>query len=181
MTADERTRVLTLPGWLGSGAAHWQSRWEALHGFERVEQADWSWPRRGDWMARLEEVLLESPRPAVLVGHSLGCHLVAAWAAHSSQPGRVRGALLVAPPDIERADMPPQVAAWRPIARRTLPFPALVVYSDDDPYCAPERARAMAADWGARADRLQAAGHINAESGLGDWQDGLARLAELGR
>ena len=59
-------RVLILPGWLGSGPGHWQTRWEALHGDQRVEQADWTWPRRGDWMARLEEVLLESPQPAVL-------------------------------------------------------------------------------------------------------------------
>ena len=72
---------LLLPGWQNSGPAHWQSRWEALHGFERVEQADWVWPRRGDWMACLEEALLADPRPAVLAAHSLGCHLVAAWAA----------------------------------------------------------------------------------------------------
>jgi predicted alpha/beta hydrolase family esterase len=41
-------RVLTLPGWLGSDASHWQSRWERLHGYRRVEQSDWVWPRRGD-------------------------------------------------------------------------------------------------------------------------------------
>ena len=53
-------RVLLLPGWLDSGPDHWQSRWQALHGDRRVEQDDWLWPRRGDWMARLEEVLLEA-------------------------------------------------------------------------------------------------------------------------
>lgn len=175
------TRVLLLPGWLNSGAAHWQSRWEALHGFERVEQADWQWPRRGDWMARLEEALLERDTPAVLAAHSLGCHLVAAWAAHSRQTARVRAALLVAPPDVERDDMPPQVAGWRPIVRRALPFAAQLLFSEDDPYCAPHRARAMAADWGAGAESLGSAGHVNAESGLGDWPDGLARLAKLAR
>ena len=39
--------VLTLPGWQGSGPEHWQSRWEALHGFIRVEQHDWMRPLRG--------------------------------------------------------------------------------------------------------------------------------------
>ncbi len=179
MTADPR--VLLLPGWLNSGAAHWQSRWEALHGFRRVEQSDWEWPRRGDWMARLEEVLLEDPAPALLVAHSLGCQLVAAWAAHSRHTGRVRGALLVAPPDVERADTPPQVATWRPIVRVRLPFPARVLYSEDDPFCAADRARAMAADWGAASESLGTAGHINAESGLGDWPDGLARLRSVGK
>ena len=65
MTMTER--ILLLPGWLDSGPDHWQSRWEALHGDTRVAQSDWLWPRRGDWMARLEEVLLESDTPALLV------------------------------------------------------------------------------------------------------------------
>ena len=66
-------RILLLPGWLDSGPGHWQTRWEALHGDVRVAQSDWLWPKRGDWMARLEEVLLESDTPALLAAHSLGC------------------------------------------------------------------------------------------------------------
>lgn len=85
-TARKGLRVLTLPGWLDSGPAHWQSRWEALAGFERVQQADWVWPRRGDWLARLDECLLADDRPAALVAHSLGCQLVATWAAHWRTP-----------------------------------------------------------------------------------------------
>ena len=50
--------VLQLPGWQNSGDAHWQSRWEALHGDVRVEQSDWMWPLRGDWMMRLDEAVL---------------------------------------------------------------------------------------------------------------------------
>lgn len=171
-----RPRVLLLPGWQDSAPAHWQSRWEALHGFERVQQADWMWPRRGDWMARLDEVIRDDARPALLVAHSLGCQLVAAWAAHSSHTARVQGALLVAPPDTARADMPPQLAGWRDIVRQRLPFAATVVYSQDDPYCAPARALAMAADWGAQVHDLGARGHINGESGLGDWPEGLRLL-----
>ncbi|HEU6456420.1 MAG TPA: alpha/beta hydrolase, partial [Roseateles sp.] len=64
-------RVLLLPGWQNSGPDHWQSRWERRYGDRRVEQHDWDWPRRGDWMARLDEVLLESEVPAVLAAHSL--------------------------------------------------------------------------------------------------------------
>lgn len=173
------TRVLILPGWQNSGPEHWQSRWEATHGFQRVQQADWMWPRRGDWMARLDDVLLESETPAVLVAHSLGCHLVAAWAAHSQHTDRAAAALLVAPPDTERPDMPPQVSGWRHIVRQRLPFPARLLYSEDDPYCSAERARGLAADWGAAALSVGAAGHVNADSGLGDWPAGLAVLRQL--
>jgi len=172
-------RVLLLPGWLDSGPGHWQSRWEALHGDRRVVQADWEWPRRGDWMARLEEVLLEAPAPAVLVAHSLGCQLVAAWAAHSAQAQRVRAAMLVAPPDTEREDMPPNLFNWRPIVRTRLPFPSLAVTSADDPYCSPPRAAQMVADWGCERVEIGPRGHINGDSGLGDWPEGRAMLHAL--
>lgn len=172
-------RILTLPGWQGSGPEHWQSRWELLHGFCRVEQHDWLQPRRGDWMARLDEVLLEQDQPTWLIAHSLGCQLVASWAGHSRHTARVRGALLVAPPDIEREDAPSVLLAWRPIMMRALPFRATVVASSDDAYCQLERASVMAQAWGAMLVMAGARGHLNAESGLGDWAEGLALFDDL--
>lgn len=171
------TRVLILPGWQNSGAAHWQSRWQVKHGFERVQQADWDWPRRGDWMAQLEEAVLSDPQPTLLVAHSLGCHLVAAWAAHTRHAANIKGALLVAPPDTARSDMPR--STWRAIVRQRLSFAALMPYSTDDPFCTSERALAMAADWGAEAVSLGDKGHINGDSGLGDWPEGLGWLQRL--
>jgi predicted alpha/beta hydrolase family esterase len=135
-------------------------------------------------MAQLEEAVLaqaEPGPPLLLAAHSLGCHLVAAWAAHSQYSHRVQGALLVAPPDAARADMPPHLAGWRQVVRQRLPFAAQAVIGSDDPYCTPECARAMAADWGAPVLELQSAGHVNADSGLGDWPQGLALLQGLAR
>jgi predicted alpha/beta hydrolase family esterase len=172
-------RVLLLPGWLDSDAAHWQSRWEAVHGDTRVQQDDWQWPKRGDWMSQLEEAVLADPRPAVLAAHSLGCLLVAAWAAHSRNASRVVGALLVAPPDIERVDTPPQLATWRPIVRERLPFRSIAVVSSDDPYCAADRAAALATAWGSALVPVGARGHINGESGLENWPEGREMLNAL--
>jgi len=174
-------RFLTLPGWQSSGPTHWQTRWEALRGMHRVEQADWQWPRRGDWTARLDEVVADdagSGLPVVLVAHSLGCHLVAAWAAHSRHAGRVRAALLVAPPDTEALDLP-QLRTWRPMVRQALPFAATVVASGDDPYSRLDRAHGLALDWSAGWLPAGAGGHLNADSGLGDWPAGLAILDAL--
>lgn len=172
-------RVLLLPGWQNSGPGHWQTRWESLHGHERVQQADWLWPRRGDWMARLEEVLLDEGGPAVLVAHSLGCHLVAAWAAHSRHTGRVLGALLVAPPDTEREDTPPQLHGWAPMVRTALPFPSIALLSRDDPFADFYRMAAVAEGWGARLVDAGHRGHLNADSGLGAWPEGQALLRSL--
>ncbi|MDA7419128.1 alpha/beta fold hydrolase [Xenophilus arseniciresistens] len=172
-------RVLLLPGWQNSGPGHWQSRWEALHGDHRVEQHDWLRPLRGDWSARLEEELLASPAPVLLAAHSLGCILVAAWAAHSRNTHKVLGALLVAPGDVERDDLRQQIPGWSPIARQRLPFAATLVGSTNDPYCEAERAQAMARAWGAHFINLGPSGHINAESGLGDWAQGRQWLQAL--
>lgn len=173
--------VLLLPGWLDSGPGHWQTRWQERHGFVRVEQHDWQRPLRGDWCARLEDVVLAQPagRPLLLAAHSLGCLLTAWWAAHSRHTHRVAGALLVAPPEIERDDLRQQIPGWAPPARARLPFASIVVASSDDAYGSLESASRLAADWGATFYNIGPRGHINAESGLGDWDEGLALLRSL--
>ncbi|RRD57876.1 alpha/beta hydrolase [Comamonadaceae bacterium OH2545_COT-014] len=171
--------VLILPGWLGSGLGHWQTRWEARHGYQRVEQHDWQRPLRGDWTARLEDAVLAAPAPVLLAAHSLGCILTAWWAAHTRHADRVAGALLVAPPDIERADNRQKIPGWAPPARQRLPFAATVVASSDDPFGSLETASCLAADWGASFYSLGACGHINADSGLEDWDEGHALLLGL--
>ena len=176
--------VLVLPGWQNSGPQHWQSRWEALYGDVRVEQSDWMHPLRGDWMMRLDEAIGElearEPQPQVaLVAHSLGCQLVAAWATHSRKTSRVRAALLVAPPDVEREEVRGVLHSFVPIVRERLPFPTLAVISTDDPFCALDRARTMATDWGSQVLELRQRGHLNSDSGLGDWPEGRQLLADL--
>ena len=175
--------VLVLPGWQNSGAAHWQSLWQAQHGYVRVEQHDWMHPLRGDWSARLEEVLLDHAAagggPAVLVAHSLGCLLVAAWAAHSRNTHLARAALLVAPGDPEREELGGVLSSWSPMALQALPFPSVLLGSHNDPYCSVERARFFAGAWGAEFVDYGECGHINADSGLGLWPHGHARLLAL--
>ena len=117
----------------------------------------------------------------VIVAHSLGCILTAWWAAHSRHIHRVLGALLVAPPDIARDDNRQQIPGWAPVARAPLPFRSVLVASTDDPFCALEHASTLAADWGSAFYSVGAKGHINADSGLGDWPEGRALLLDLAR
>ena len=173
-------RVLILPGWQNSGPDHWQSRWEALHGDVRVQQHDWMQPLRGDWMAQLEEAVLAAPPgPLVLAAHSLGCMLTAAWAAHSRNSHRVRAALLVAPGDPQREELRAALKSWSPVVTRRLPFPSLLLGSQNDPYCSFARARGFAHAWGSEFVDYGHAGHINADSGLGDWPQGRLLLQSL--
>ena len=173
--------VLLLPGWQNSGPLHWQSRWEAAHGYQRVEQHDWLRPLRGDWISRLEDVLLTGAQdePVVLVAHILGCQLVAAWASHSKNTHRVKAALLVAPGDPEREALRPVLSSWSPVAMQRLPFVSVLIASENDPYCSAERARQFADAWSADWVNAGSQGHLNADSQLGDWAKGHAQLQKL--
>lgn len=171
--------VLVLPGWHGSGPAHWQSRWEQRHGYRRVEQHDWDRPLRGDWLARLEDLVLACDEAPVLVAHGLGCIQAAAWAASSRNASRVKAALLVAPLDVEREDLRPQLPTWSPIVLDALPFTSVLVASADDRLCDPQRSRMLAAAWSAQLVNQPASHHLNADSGLGSWPEGHVLLQDL--
>ena len=182
--APSEPLVLILPGWQGSGPGHWQMHWAKMRrenqpGCTVVEQNDWLHPLRGDGLARLDETVIDAPGPVVLAAHSLGCMLVSAWAAVSRHTARVRGALLVAPGDTEAPGLKDRLPGWSPIACQPLQFRSIVVGSQNDPYCTAERAQFFAHAWGSCWVDLGAAGHINADSSLGEWPEGQALLQTL--
>jgi uncharacterized protein len=175
-------RVLLLPGLWNSGPRHWQSHWERERAdCRRVAQDDWETPSRADWVARLDEELRREAGPVVLAAHSLACTLVAHWVARATPDAlsRVRGALLVAPSDPEAPGYPEGTTGFTPVPMARLPFPSVVVFSTDDEYVSPERARAFAAAWGSRVVNAGPLGHLNSDSDLGRWPLGEALLDEL--
>lgn len=173
-----KTSALILPGIGNSGPGHWQTLWEhADPSFVRVEQDDWDRPLCADWVATLESAVSGTGPDIVLVAHSLGCTLVSHWARHTQQ--RIRGALLVAPPDPEAPSFPAQASGFAPMPLVCLPFPSILVMSTDDPYGSPAFARTAAEAWGSRLVNLGGSGHINAQSGLGAWEEGLALYRQL--
>jgi len=172
--------ALVIPGVDGSGPDHWQTAWEAARAdCRRVDQRDWSDPDPDEWAGALYRAVRSLDGDAVLVAHSLGCLLVDHAAGYFDDfRGRVRGALLVAPCDPERPGARPGVARFAAPAR-PLPFRAVVVASADDPHCSPERARCFAERWGASLVEAGPIGHVDADSGLGDWPVGQVLLDDL--
>lgn len=182
MNETTDVRYLIVPGWHGSPPEHWQSYWQqVLPGSARVEQEDWLLPQRHAWVAQLERQVAADRRPVVLIAHSLGCITVAHWAAQASPAllTRVRGALLVAPADVERADCPAALTNFAPIATQPLPFPSVLVGSSNDHAASADRALEFAQHWGAEAVILPQAGHINVQSGHHHWEQGFAWLYQL--
>lgn len=171
-------KVLTAPGLSSSGPLHWQTLWEQLiPGTRRIEQRNWDAPVCGDWVASIEQAVADAGPQVVIAAHSLACMALVHWAGKTRL--KITGALLVAPADAERADFPPEAQGFSPIPLEKLPFPSMVVASTNDPYCTLERAAFFANHWGSRFVNAGAKGHINSESGLGEWQEGQNLLKAL--
>jgi len=167
-------RVLVAPGLHNSGPEHWQSRWQRLYpSFERVDQARWDQPVISRWSARLQAVLESDRRPTLIVAHSFGCLTTAHRLAHDDSPSMVAGVLLVGPAD------PDKFGVAELLPKTALPVPSIVVASTNDPWMTVEHAETWARRWGSEFVNGGALGHINAESGLGDWIVGQRLLHKL--
>lgn len=171
--------MIVVPGLGGSGLGHWQSHWlQDRDGAVRVEQRDWLHPARDEWVAALDETVRQAGGSVVLVAHSLGCHTVAHWAEHHD--AQIRGALLVAPPDIEYSvPRGAPIADFGPSVSSPLPFPAALVASSTDPWAGIGWSRRLAQRWGARFVDVGDAGHINPDAGFGPWPQGERLLDDL--
>lgn len=182
-TAD--ADILIIPGWSGSEEDHWQTRWQnRLKTARRVEQEDWYNPSLDAWKDRIKAAVAKADRPVVLVAHSLGV-ATTVHAAADLPAEKVAGAFLVAPADVDNSGQWPitrgydptrSLDGFAPVPRETLPFPAMLVASANDPYCSLERARELAGSWGAEFVEAGDCGHFNVASGHGPWPEGLLRF-----
>jgi predicted alpha/beta hydrolase family esterase len=172
--------TLILPGLNGSPETHWQRHWARDNPDSRVvEQHDWTCPRREQWLTELERQVEMVGRDVWLVGHSLGC-VLAAHFAESRLASRIRGALLVAPCDLDATEtLHPCIVRFGAMPDTHLPFPSLVVGSLNDPYMPLDRLRRTAHAWGSGLVDIGAAGHINIASGFGRWTAGYDFLEIL--
>lgn len=178
----EDLTILLIPGLGGSSADHWQGRWASQDtGFRIVEQSDWTAPDPERWTEALDQAIVRAGGPIGLAAHSLGCALVARWVrgAQGHQHSAVKGAMLVAPADVDVDRTPHVVRCFAPMSLQAMPFPSVVAASEDDPYVGLDRAILFADRWGAGFRNLGRCGHVNAASELGDWPEGRAILEDL--
>jgi predicted alpha/beta hydrolase family esterase len=92
----------------------------------------------------------------------------------------VRGALLVAPSDLEAPLYPAGMDGFIPLPLDPLPFPTIVVASTNDEWVTLERATFFADEWGSRLVNVGDRGHVNSASALGSWPEGQELLRSLG-
>jgi predicted alpha/beta hydrolase family esterase len=172
-------RYLIIPGLHGSGADHWQTKWEESDrsSFTRVEQNSWESPDKGAWTNKINQYIQSLNEPVILIAHSLGCLAVAHWA-QGFQSDNIAGALLVAPADVERSSRE-AFQTFAPVPDQPLPFKTIVVASENDQYAEVDKLDFWASRWQATFINVGRKGHINSASGIGFWHEGHQLLHKL--
>lgn len=165
-------KVLIVHGWGGSDTPHWQS-WLASelagdYGYVYfLKFSDIEYPSLLTWGNELVDALQEF-KPDVVVCHSLASTL---WF-HLCNEKRIeiiKELFLVAPPsmscDIE------ELQSFFPIKTpKTLyATKALMISSTNDPYMPLDEVKVLQNKLNIKMEILQDAGHINTESGYGEW------------
>ncbi|WP_109111488.1 alpha/beta hydrolase [Azospirillum sp. TSO35-2] len=170
--ASARYSFVLVPGLYDSGPEHWQTHWQARHGFwQRIAQRDWNTADIERWIGAIRRLLGPRSRPAILVGHSFGALASCCLAADRSHA--IAGLMVVAPAEPSRFEAEDRVPTT------PLGVPAVVVASHNDPVMRFPRAVHWAGAWQAELVDLGEAGHINAEAGFGPWPYGLRILRAL--
>lgn len=179
---SSETTILVIAGYEGSDSAHWQHRLvNKLTSAQLVEQDDWLFGSLPVAVDRIVLAVSLAPNPVVLIGHSVGCCLVAHAVKALDVAGiaqKVKGAFLVSAPDpaiVKTLSGIDPLLAIVPLEK--LPFPALVISSSNDPFCSQEVSKSLATGWGADWSDAGAAGHIDHSSGHGPWPEGMMRFA----
>jgi len=174
------TNYFIVPGLGNSGPEHWQTYFEKSDtNFQRIEQQEWNAPNCSDWIANIEKAISGfDPLTVVLIGHSLGCITIAHWANQFNK--QIKGALLVGPSDIDAPLYTFPSTGFVPIPTEKMNFKSIIVASENDLWVSVDRAKYFAASWGSEFVNIGNAGHINADSGYGDWAQGLEILKTIG-
>lgn len=164
-------RVLIVPGLHNSGPGHWQTEWEKnLPHVKRIELADWSTPNLNAWIHAIETAIADFA-PTHIVAHSFGSLASAVVAAkHRSS---LRGLFLVAPADPDKFHLRHRLPA------SPLTIPGVLMGSLSDPWLSWDGAQALGEQWGLPIECAGDVGHINVQSGHGEWKEGWRSLLDL--
>jgi Predicted esterase of the alpha/beta hydrolase fold len=173
------TNYFIIPGYEGSGSDHWQTYFEnTQENFQRIQQKDWKNPVIDEWVENVEKAISGyDPETVVLVAHSLGCWTVAEWARKYNR--KIKGALLVAPPDIRLVHEKIQHRLFEEIPTQKINTKTILVASTNDHWATIDTAKGYADNWGSEFINIGDAGHINNLSGYGEWDQGLEILKAL--
>lgn len=172
--------IFLIPGYANSDENHWQTLWEKKYSgrVERLMLEDFLSTSKEYWTSAILEMAKNIDKNYIVVAHSLGA-LSFAHAYSENELKNLKAVMLVAPPDVEQNQNAAFLPEFSPIPDFKFNVPAVLVASSNDPFYEIERADEIAQKWGAELINVGPKGHINSESDLGDWPEGLELLQKL--
>lgn len=161
-----------VPGLRNSDQNHWQTLWQShLPQSRRIELAEWVTPDLEKWKEGIRHELESIQKPVILIAHSFGTLASAATAAE--QPEKIAALFLAAPAD------PDKFGIRHLLPQENLGVSSKLIASSNDPWLSDDKAAYLALQWGSDFLRLKDVGHINSDSNLGLWPEGLRELQKL--
>lgn len=165
-------KILLLHGWGGSDFPHWQS-WLAGELVKKygcvnfLHFSDYDKPKLAVWREELKRALKDF-QPDIVICHSLA-NILWFHLCNEEELLKVKKLYLVAPPSLkckveELSEFFPLHVPKNLYAEETL-----LITSTNDPYLSEEEAKILQKDLDVEMKVLQNAGHINADSGFGEW------------
>ncbi|WP_297432385.1 alpha/beta hydrolase [Sulfurimonas sp.] len=173
-------KVLLLHGWGGSDYPHWQS-WLAGEVAKEygcvyfLKFSDFDTPKYNVWMQELKTAL-EGFKPDIVICHSLANTLWFHYCLENSLEKKLQKLYLVAPPSLDCSIeelsefFPAKLPATLNAAN------TLLITSTNDPYMTQDEAQNLQKKLDIETKVLENAGHINADSGFGEWKWMLQEL-----
>ena len=175
-------KVLLLHGWGGSDYPHWQS-WlagELAKDYGCVnflKFSDFDRPKLAVWLRELKDEL-EAFKPDIVICHSLANTL---WfhLCNREFMTPIEQLFLVAPPSNECAIE--ELSEFFPVQTPLCLYAknAMLVTSTNDPYMTQEEAINLQKTLDVKMKVIENGGHLNADSGYGEWKWMLNEVSQL--
>ena len=165
-------RVLILHGWGGSDYPHWQSKLACkiacnygCVSFPLLKNPHF--PTLKNWLEQLDKEI-KTFKPNIVVCHSLACNL---WFWYAKESNYIVDKLyLVAMPSLNTKEDTIKSFFPCPLPDNLNAKEAVFVSSDSDIWCSVDEVEDIANRYSVELKILHNAGHINADSGYGDWK-----------
>ncbi|MDF1878080.1 alpha/beta hydrolase [Sulfurimonas sp. SAG-AH-194-C20] len=172
-------KVLLLHGWGGSDSPHWQANLASALAQEYgcvnfLRFSNFDAPKLDVWKKELQEAL-EDFKPDIVICHSLANTL---WfhLANTTTLKTITQLYLVAPPSMNCKVQ--EIEEFFPCKtpKNLFAKEVLLIGSSNDPYMSMQELQKLQKELGVELKVLQNAGHINADSGFGEWPWMLSEL-----
>lgn len=173
---SRKDKVLILHGWGGSDAPHWQAELAATiakeYGTVSFPLLDnCHFPSKNRWVKQLKEIL-EDFKPDTIVCHSLA-NTLWFWLCQEQdfmqKIPEIKRLFMVSPPSLNTEIDTIKTFFPCKMPENLYAKEVRMIVSDNDPYIQVEEAKSMAQQYDIPVTVIQDAGHINADSGYGEW------------